>query len=265
MTKPLALAALLLLQLHHLHCQELPKTPSFEVASITPCAPGTPPAPMEHTRTAQFTLPGGRFRASATTVKTLLEWAYAIQPSEHSGGPSWIGDDCYDVVAKAEGNANDDQMRLMLRTLLADRFKLVFHRERKELSAYVISVGKTAPKLFPAKDDETTSVRFATQAVPDQKTVSYRIVFTRHTLNQLCDLFARQMDSVVVDRTGLNGEYDFTLELTPDESRPNPADPALLIAAMREQLGLTLKSQKTPVDILVIDSAQKVAAGNLGE
>jgi uncharacterized protein (TIGR03435 family) len=172
------------------------------------------------------------------------------------------------VIAKAEGKAtgerdtSDDQMRLMLRTLLADRFKLMLHRERKELSAYVISVGKTAPKLFPPKDDETNSVRFATQPVPDQKTVSYRIVFTRYTLKQLCDLFARQMDSVVVDRTGLNGEYDFTVELTPDENRPNPADPALLIAAMREQLGLTLKSQKTPVDVLVIDSAEKVAAGN---
>jgi uncharacterized protein (TIGR03435 family) len=254
--------------MHHLHCQELSKAPAFEVASITPCAPGTPPAPVEHIKTAQFTSPGGRFRASATTVKVLLEWAYAIQPSEHSGGPSWIGDDCYDVIAKAEGNAiaegkaTDDRMRLMLRTLLADRFKLMLHRERKELSAYVISVGKTAPKLFPPKDGETNSVRFATQAVPDQNTVSYRIAFTRYTLKQLCDLFARQMDSVVVDRTGLNGEYDFTVELTPDESRPNPADPVLLITAMREQLGLTLKSQKTPVDVLVIDSAEKVAAGN---
>ena len=217
---------------------------------------------MEHTWRAQFTSPGGRFRASATTVKVLLEWAYAIQPSEHSGGPSWIADACYDVVAKAEGNATDDQIKLMLRTLLADRFKLVLHRERKELSAYVISAGKTAPKLFPPKDDETNSVRFAAQPVPDQKTVSYRIFFTRFTLNQLCDLFSRQMDSIVVNGTSLNGEYDFTLELTPDESQPNPADPALLIAAMREQLGLTLKSQKTPVDVLVIDSAEKVAAGN---
>jgi len=198
----------------------------------------------------------------------MFEWAYSIQPSEHSGGPSWIGDDCYDLVAKAEGNAtgerntSDDQMKLMVQTLLAERFKLRLHRERKELSAYVISVGKTAPKLFPPKDDETNTVRFTTQPVPVQKTTSYRIVFTRFTLKQLCDLFARQMDSVVVDRTGLNGEYDFALELTPDEGRPNPADPALLIAAMREQLGLTLKSHKTPVDILVIDSVEKVAAGN---
>ncbi|MGH9648346.1 MAG: TIGR03435 family protein [Bryobacteraceae bacterium] len=262
MTKPLAFATLLLLQMHHLHCQELPKTPAFEVASITPCPPDTPAPPMEHAGMTQFTSPGGRFRASATTVKVLLEWAYAIQPSEHTGGPSWINTDRYDVVAEAEGNASDDQMRLMLRTLLADRFKLTLHRERKELSAYVISVGKTAPKLFPPKDDETNSVRFAPQTGANQKIITYRIIFTRYTLQQLSDVFSRQMDSIVVNRTGLDGEYDFTLDLTPDESRPNPADPTLLMTAMREQLGLTLKSQKTPVDVLVIDSAEKVAAGN---
>jgi uncharacterized protein (TIGR03435 family) len=248
--------------MHDVHCQELPKTPAFEVASITPCAPDTPAPPMEHTGMVQFTSPGGRFRASATTLKVLLEWAYAIQPSEHTGGPSWISTDRYDVVAKAEGNATDDQMRLMVQTLLADRFKLMLHRERKELSAYVISVGKTAPKLFPPKDDETNSVRLAPQTGPAQKMTSYRVVFTRFTLQQLCDVFARQMDSIIVNQTGLNGEYDFTLELTPDESRPNPVDPTLLMTAMREQLGLTLKSQKTPVDILVIDSAEKVAGGN---
>ena len=210
----------------------------------------------------QFTSPGGRFRASATTLKFLLEWAYAIQPSQHSGGPSWIDTDRYDIVAKAEGSATDDRMKLMVQTLLADRFQLKLHHERKELPVYVISVGKTAPKLFPPKDGETHSLRFAPQMGPDQKIVSYRVLATRYTLTQLSDVFARQMGSVVVNQTGLNGEFDFTIDLTPDEGRPNPVDPALLIAAMREQLGLTLKSQKVPVDILVIDSAEKVAAGN---
>jgi uncharacterized protein (TIGR03435 family) len=262
MTKPLAFATLLLLSLDHGQCQELPKTLTFEVASITPCPPGTPAPPMEHTGMTQFTSPGGRFRASATTLKVLLEWAYGIQPSEHSGGPSWIANDRYDVVAKAEGNATDDQLKRMMQALLADRFKLKLHRERKELSAYVISVGKTPPKLFPPKDDETNSLGLAPQTGPDQKNTSYRVNFTRFTLKQLADVFARQMDSVVVNQTGLNAEYDFTLDLTPDESRPNPVDPTLLMTAMREQLGLTLKSQKVPVDVLVIDSAEKVAAGN---
>jgi uncharacterized protein (TIGR03435 family) len=215
---------------------------------------------MEHAGMAKFTSPGGRFRASATTLKFLLEWAYEIQPSQHSGGPSWFNTDRYDIVAKAEGNVTDDQMRLMVQTLLTDRFKLKLHHERKELPVYVISVGKTAPKLFPPKDEETHSLRFAPQMGPDQKIV--RVLFTRYTLTQLSDVFARQMGSVVVNQTGLNGEFDFTIDLTPDEGRPNPVDPALLITAMREQLGLALKHEKAPVDILVIDSAEKVAAGN---
>jgi uncharacterized protein (TIGR03435 family) len=211
---------------------------------------------------AQFTSPGGRFRASATTLKFLLEWAYGIQPSQHSGGPSWIHTDRYDIVAKAEGNATDEQMKLMVQTLLADRFKLKLHHQLKDLPVYVVSVGKTAPKLFPPKDEETHSLRMAPQMGPDQKPVSYRVIATRYTLTQLTDVFARQMGSVIVNQTGLNGEFDFTIDLTPDESRPNPVDPALLISAMREQLGLTLKSEKVPVDILVIDTAEKVAAGN---
>jgi uncharacterized protein (TIGR03435 family) len=211
---------------------------------------------------AEFTSPGGRFRASATTLKFLLEWAYGIQPSQHSGGPSWIDTDRYDIVATAEGNATDNQIKLMAQTLLADRFKLKVHHESKELPVYVISVGKTAPKLFAPKDEETHSLRFVPQMGADDKIVSYRVLGTRYTLAQLTDLFARQMGSVIVNHTGLNGEFDFIIDLMPDESRPHRLDPTVLITAMREQLGVTVKSQKVPVDILVIDSAEKVAVGN---
>jgi len=262
MTKPLALGALLLLQLHHVHCEELPKALAFEVASITPRPPGTPAPPMEHAGMTQFTSPGGKFRASAATLNILLEWAYGIQPSQHAGGPSWMGVDRYDVVAKAEANASDGQLKLMMQTLLAERFKLRLHHQRKELSAYVISIGKTAPKLLRPRGEEASSLRLAPQTGPDQKISSYRVIFTRYTLKQLSDAFARQLDSLVVNQTGLDEEYDFTLDLTPDESRPNPLDPTLLMTAMREQLGLTLKSQKVPVDVLVVDSVEKVVAGN---
>jgi uncharacterized protein (TIGR03435 family) len=213
---------------------------------------------MEHTGMAQFTSPGGEFRASATTLKFLLEWAYEIQPLRHSGGPSWIDTDRYDIVAKAGDNATDDQMKLMVQTLLADRFKLKLHHESKELPVYFVSVGKTAPRLFPAKDEEAHSLRVAPQMGADQKIVSYRVLGTRYTLTQLTDLFARRMGSVVVNQTGLNGEFDFSIDLTPDESRRHGFDPTILITAMREQLGLTLTSQKVPVDILVIDGAEKV-------
>jgi len=235
---------------------------AFEVASITPCQPDTPAPPMEHAGIADFITPGGRFTARATSLKFLMEWAYGIQPAQHSGGPSWIDVDRFDIVAKAEGSASDDAMKAMARTLLADRFQLKFHHEPKEVSAYVISTGKTPPRLFPPKQDEIHSIHPVQQMSPDQKTPTFRIVATRYTLAQLADTFARQLGSVIVNKTGLDGEFDFTLDLTPDDSRPNPMDPTLLIAAMREQLGLTVRYEKTTVDFFVIDSASKVAAGN---
>lgn len=258
MTRTIPVLVLLGFSWHPAHSQ----TPAFEVASITPCKPGTAEPLTEHMGIANFISPGGRFTARATTLKFLLEWAYGIQPAQHSGGPSWIGLERYDVVATAEGNPSDDQIKLMVQNLLADRFHLKLHHERKEISAYVISVGKTAPKLFPPKDGETHALRLAPGAGPDQKT--HHVIATRFTLAQLTDIFARQLGSVIVNRTGLDGEFDFTLDITSDDSRPNPLDPALLIDAMREQLGLTVKFQKTPVDLLVIDSAVKVEAGNEG-
>jgi uncharacterized protein (TIGR03435 family) len=210
----------------------------------------------------QFTAPGGRFKASATTLKFLMEWAYGIQPSQHSGGPSWTETERYDIVAKAEGNATDDQMKLMTQTLLTERFKLVSHHETRKLSVYIITVGKTAPKLFPPKEEEAHAIRIAPQMGPDQKIASYHVVATRFSLTQLTDTFARQLGRVIVNQTGLDGDFDFSLDLTPDESRPSPLDPSILMTAMREQLGLTLKSQEAQVDYLVIDSAERVVAGN---
>ncbi len=253
---------LLTLVLGHGHCQDLPKPPAFEVASITPCKPGTPEPPGEHAGMVQFTSPGGRFKASATTLKFVLEWAYGLQPSQHSSGPSWMDTDRYDIVAKAEGNATDDQMKQMMQTLLEDRFQLKLRHEKKSVSALVISIGKNAPKLFPPKNEEPHSLRVAPVMGPDQKIASYHVVATRFSLAQLSDTFARQLGRVIINQTGMDGDYDFTLDLTPDESRPSPLDPALLVSALREQLGLTLKSQEVPVDILAIDSAEKEVAGN---
>lgn len=244
------------------HAQDLVNAPAFEVASITPCKPGTPAPPGEHNGMVQFTFPGGRFTARATTVKFLLEWAYGILPSQHSGGPDWLEDDRYDIVAKAPGNATDDQMKLMTQTLLADRFKLKSHHETREAPALILTAGKTAPKLFPPKEEEKHSLRIIPQTGEDQKIVSYHIVATRFSFAQLNQTFARLLDRIIVNQTGLDGDFDFTLDLTPDENRPNPLDPSLLVAAMREQLGLTVKSQKGPADFLVIDSIDRVTAGN---
>lgn len=261
MTKTITIAALVAASLGY-GAGEDAKGARFEVASITPCKPGTPEPPGQHMGMFQFVYPGGMLRATATTLQFLLEWAYGIQPSQHAGGPSWMETDRYDIVAKAEGNATDAEMRLLTQRLLAERFKLKLHREKKDVSAYMLRLGKTAPKLLPPKPEETRSLRVVPQTGPDQKIASYHVIATRYSLKQLTDVFARQLGVVIVNQTGLDGDFDFTLDLTPDENRQSPLEPTLLMTAMREQLGLTLRSEKAPVEVLVIDGAEKVAAGD---
>ena len=262
MPRTLTVAALALLSLASAYSQDLSKPPAFEVASITPCKPGTPEPPGEHAGMVQFTFPGGRFQADAVTLKFLLEWAYNIQPSQHSDGPAWLSTDRYDIVAKADGNVSDERMKLMTRALIEERFQLKAHLEKKTQLVYVITTGKTAPKLYPPKDGEVHALRVSPQMGPDQKVLSHRVTATRFSLTQLTDTFARQLGRVIVNQTGLDGDFDFTIDLTPDEGRPNPLDPALLLSALREQLGLAVTSQKAAVDFLVLDSAEKVVAGN---
>lgn len=217
---------------------------------------------MEHTGITNFVSPGGRFTARATTVVFLMEWAYGIQPWQHSNGPDWLASNRFDILAKADHDATENEMKQMTRALLADRFGLRVHLESKEMQAYVISVGKSAPKLFPPQEGETHNMRFTMTPGPDQKAGTFHIVATRFSLSQLADVFARRLDRVIVNRTGMNGEYDFTLDLTPDESRTSPIDQSLLLAALRQQIGLNVQSEKTAVDYYVIDRAEKTAAGN---
>ena len=210
----------------------------------------------------RFAFPGGRFEAHATSVKFLIEWAYDILPSQHSSGPGWMETERYDIVAKAPGNPTDDDMKLMVRGLLADRFKLKFHHESREAPVLILAPGKGAPKLFPPQEGEKHALKIVPKTDDDRKVVSYRVVATRFSFAQLNQTFARQLERVIVNQTGLEGDFDFTLDFTPDENTPNPLDPSLVLSAMRDQLGLTLKTQKAPVDFLAIDSVEKVIAGN---
>jgi uncharacterized protein (TIGR03435 family) len=228
--------------------QERAAPPAFEVASIEPCKPGTPEPPGEHMGMVQFTMPGGRFRASATSLKFLIEWAYSIQPAQHSAGPAWMGEERYDIVAKAEGNPSDEQMKAMVRTLLAERFHLKAHLEGRKMTAYVISVGKTAPHLDTPKEGEPHSMKVSPKQDQEGKIYSWHVEATRYTLAQLTDTFARQLGRPIMNETGLKGEFDFALDMTPDENTPNPLDP--------------VKTEETAVDYLVIDSAERVSKGN---
>jgi uncharacterized protein (TIGR03435 family) len=261
-TRRLVLGALLAIPADYCRCQGIAIQPTFEAAAIKPCEPGTPEPPGQRMGMVRFIYPGGRFEVRATTVEFLLEWAYDLLPSQHSRGPGWMENDRFDIVAKASGNTTDDEMKRMTQALLAERFQLKFHHERRDAPVLVLSLGKNAPKLFPPKEGETHGLRIVPQTDQDQKIVSYHVVATRFSFKQLNQTFARQLERVIVNETGLEGDFDFTLDFTPDENRPNPLDPSLVVTAMRDQLGLTVKTQKGPVDFLVIDDAQKIASGN---
>jgi uncharacterized protein (TIGR03435 family) len=231
--------------------------PKFEVADIKPCPPDTPEPPGQRAGMVRYTFPGGRFEAHATTVEFLLEWSYDLLPTQHSRGPAWLDRDRFDVIAKAPGNATDDEMKLMVQTLLADRFHLKLHRETREAPVLTLRLGKTPPKLFPPKEGEKHSLQIIPKKDEEQKIVSYHVVATRFSFAQLNRTFARQIGRVIVNETGLDGDYDYTLDFTPDENRPNPLDPSLWISALQYQLGLTVVAQKGPVDFLVIDNVEK--------
>jgi uncharacterized protein (TIGR03435 family) len=237
--------------------QTVGKAPAFEVATIKPCEPGTPEPPGLRAGMVRYTFPGGRFEAHATTVEFLLEWAYDLLPSQHSRGPAWMDKELFDIFAKAPGNATDDEMRLMTQTLLAERFHLKYHHETREAPVLILSLGKTAPKLFPPKEGEVRKLQIIPKTDEDHKIVSYHVVATRYSFAQLNRTFARQIGRVIVNQTRLDGDYDYTLDFTPDENRPNPLDPSLWISAMQYQLGLDVKPQKSPVDFLVIDNVEK--------
>jgi uncharacterized protein (TIGR03435 family) len=230
--------------------------PSFEVASVKPCPPGTPDPPGQRMGMVRYIYPGGRFEAKATTVEFLIEWAYDLLPSQRSRGPAWTENQRFDIIAKANGNPSDQDMKLMVQSLLAERFKLKFHREQREGPVLVLRMGKSAPKLTRPKEGEVHAFRLIPMKDADDKILSYRSIGTRFSFAQLNQTFSRQLERVIVNETGLDGEFNFDLVFTPDESRPNPLDGSLVIAAIRDQLGFEVKSQRGLVDYLAIDNVE---------
>jgi bla regulator protein BlaR1 len=256
--------------------------PAFEVASIKLDHSGT------QSRFFRFNDPS-RFTTTNIPAKDLIGFAYHVEPFQISGGPSWIHSDGYDIEAKVDETAvaqlqtlppeqRMDQYRLMLRSLLADRFKLSLSHETKELPIYALVIAKGGAKLTPTTVDLTRPVTpgNAPPAGPMMMMSLGRLEAKAAPISALAEVLGRQPDlggRLVVDRTGLQGKYDFTLEFAPDRPEPllgtggppmgiqgpPPPDPNApsIFTAIQEQLGLKLDSSKGPVEILVINSIEK--------
>ncbi len=235
----------------------------FEVASIKPSAP----SPMGMMRVGVEMLPGGRVSMTGVTVKFMIQQAYGVRDFQIAGGPAWIGSDRYDITAKPEKAASGDQVKEMMKSLLADRWKLQFHRETKELPTYALVVAKGGPKLKKSDADQGT---------PDRPGRGGMMRMGRGQLDAqgipiegLADRLAQVLGRSVIDKTGLTGDYDIKLEYTPEASEggafkggpemheeARPEGPSLF-TALQEQLGLKLESAKEPVEILTIDRVEK--------
>jgi uncharacterized protein (TIGR03435 family) len=196
---------------------------------------------------------GRTVACTALTPRDLITYAYDIRYEQLSGGPSWIGDDHYDVIAKSEGDGalRLAESRQMMQSFLAERFHLQVHRETQEVPMYALVVAKGGPKLKPATEQTGCySVRGSDKGL--------RMEARCGTMDQLARQLAGTAGRFVADRTGLSGQYVFTLEWWPD-NRPRPLDSDLpsMFDALQEQLGLKLEPTHGPIEKLVIDRVEK--------
>ncbi len=206
-------------------------------------------------------LPGRTLTTRGTTLKDVIQWAYNVHPRQVSGGPGWIEWDKFDIVAKPEGGVflDGEQIKTMLRTLMADRFQLRLHHEIKDLPVYALTIGKNGPKMKVRTDGDGGAPFSLLIGGPRWPVRNAPMALMVSVLQMVV------LDRPVLDKTGLTGNFDFDLVWTPDETQfggkgaSMPGDPNApnIFTAMQEQLGLKLEAQKALVDVLVIDSVEK--------
>ena len=236
-------------------------SPSFEVATVKPSKEGEPGP--------RFMVRGRRFETRATTLTQILVFAYGVNPKQFIGLPSWADSDKFDIQGEpdAPGEPNDKQWRGMVQKLIAERFDLSFHRDKRVMPVYVLSVASGGSKMTP----NTTNPN----GLPG---LGFRQLGRLMVTNSSMDTFAADvlqgivLDRPVLNQTGLIGKYNFTLNWTPDDSQfggmgariPPPADgenaPPNLFTAIQEQIGLKLEAAKAPAEVLVIDHISQPSA-----
>ena len=225
---------------------------AYEASTVKPSDPSS--------NDSGFHVTPGRLRANGQTLRRLAALAYELDESQVVGGPAWIAVDRYDIVATWPQtgpaiNWNDDRTRM--KTLLAERFQLVIHREERELRVLVLAVGKGGPKFRASKSTENV----AGDARGDTTEARTRLAFTEAPIAKLVSFLRQQLGQLVVDQTDLREKYDLTVEWARSKPGGEPVDPdskfPSLFTAIQEQLGLKLVPAKAPVEVIVIDRAMR--------
>lgn len=226
---------------------------TFEVASVKPNPDPGPPGDVPVNADKSL----GHFAMRDRPLRYIVEWAYDLKDYQIAG-PTWIRyDQRYDITATAPGPATGDQMRPMLRALLAERFQMKSHFEKRELNAYALVKGKGEPKLKMA--DPNTALNFGSL-------VQGKLRFANSPLSRLTFLLTRRMDRPALDLTGLPGNFDYMVNLSGlgygNNSSGYEGDGPSVFQAIQNDLGLKLEPGRYPVDVLVIDSVNKVPSRN---
>jgi len=234
--------------------------PEFAVAAIKPSRPDSP--------RGGYGIRGQEVSSINVTVTWMIKLGYNVHAHQISGGPAWLDSDRYDTVGRSDtpGQPNRDQMKLMFRKLLVDRFQLRFHIEKKELPVYAMVVAKSGPKIAVSNGDPNDFPGIGFGREPGVISLSGRNTGLNGVVN---GLQSNILDRPVVDQTGLTGRYDFLLRFTPDPDQmasfggvppANTADldaPPDIFTAFEQQLGLKLQPTKALVDVMVIDRIER--------
>jgi uncharacterized protein (TIGR03435 family) len=226
--------------------QPAANTLSFEAASIKPSKPGA----------ASF----WKVRPGGITIQnmTLRDWiriACEVKVYQVTGGPGWLDTERFDLEAKPAGRVTGPELVAMLRTLLAERCQLAFHRESKVFPGYALLVSKKGLKIQPAEGVEGSRIDEGRN----------RLTAKNLSMVQLAESLTRFLGDPVVDMTGIAGGFSYQLEWTPESTQSakpdgqavEPAPGPSLFTVLQEQLGLKLETHKVPLEVVVVDRVEK--------
>jgi uncharacterized protein (TIGR03435 family) len=263
---------------------------AFEVASVKP-SPPVPPngrAYFGPSHGGPGTTDPQQITWSYATMKNLLMTAYDVKVYQING-PQWMSAERYDVIAKVAAGATKEQVRVMWQNLLAERFGVVLHHESKDFKVEELVVAKGGPKFKETTMDVTGDIGAAgpptmkngellsagmVSTISPGSTPKARTVARAQPIAPLAVMLTNQLDCPVLDKTGLTGRYDYTLEFSLRSSLPPPSpgpethgdnasDPGPdITSALEQQLGLRLVSSRAKLDVLVIDKAEKSPTAN---
>ena len=223
--------------------------PTFEVASVK-------------LNTSIHNAIGNRFspgsmRWTNAPLKILIEEVYHLKSYQILGGPAWVDSDRWDIDAKAAKPVSGKEMYEMTRSLLADRFRLRFHRETRQLPVYRLVVAKDGSRLTQAKEQDANH-RWGTTPGPGF------LLMNGASMQELAYWLSVQLNQPIIESTGLTGRYDLKLEWAEDDSQTPDVAPTevakwSIFSAVQYQLGLKLESTKGPVEVLLIDHVERAS------